>query len=88
MAKPARDPTTRKVKDWIDVLAYGGTTVMRGLVPLSAFLLGGVESAAPDLIRQVNLSQETSHFLFYGSIGYFAPGFFRGSGKRRQASNG
>src|ERR1700689_4656347 len=58
-------------REWIDVIAYGGRTLLGGIVPLGLGTLGGVEFLDPALLPSIHMSPEFAVSLFSGACAYY-----------------
>jgi hypothetical protein len=67
-------PKARTAKEWIDVVAYGGSKIAKGLVPLAVGSIAGVEAFAPALLPAIQMSHDTAMLILAASAGVLVPG--------------
>jgi hypothetical protein len=60
-----------RARQLIDVVAYGASKFVRGVLPLSLGLIGGLELFAPDMLPHVVMTKDWASALFSGCVGYY-----------------
>jgi hypothetical protein len=72
-----------RMREWIDVIAYGGRTLMAGVIPLGLGTLGGLEYLDPSLLPSVHMSSDFALTLFSGACTFYGLPIFQNHLSRR-----
>jgi hypothetical protein len=72
---PEKTPV-EKARDWIDLAAYAGGKLVKGVLPITVGCIGGLELFAPGVLNGVELNNTISTAMLTGGLGMVLPGFW------------